>query len=70
MNKNIKLFGDVLRARTELKKVQQISWNTRAVEDKYIKLDKMSEEELVAILGIYRELFEEILQIQKTIKGI
>jgi len=60
-------YVKLLRIRTTLKKLQQISWNVSKLENKY-NIDATSDEELDALLLAYSEYIKGIYNIYDELK--
>jgi hypothetical protein len=60
---NIEAYKEIIRTRTCLKGLQQISWDMGNIEKRY-PLSEVQEDDLPALVDIYQGLIDRLLSLQ------
>lgn len=56
---SLKNFQELLKLRSILKKISQITWNINVLEKRY-PLESLSEEEIIELIGTYNQYLGQL----------
>jgi len=65
----IQTFAKLLRIRTLMKRVNQLSWSLQKFERKYPDLEEYDEEQQLSLLEGYKGFADEIMNIYENLKN-